>query len=65
MQSPGIIASNVLDQFLPSISTTTSDHFQSTEHLGSVEWLLEACIPIVWLLKKLNVNPEKGYALFY
>jgi hypothetical protein len=31
MQSPGIIASNVLDQFLPSISTTTSDHFQSTE----------------------------------
>ena len=35
MQSPGIITSNVLDQSLPSISTTTSDHFQSTEHLGS------------------------------
>ena len=35
MQSPGIITSNILDQSLPSISTTTSDHFQSTEHLGS------------------------------
>ena len=35
MQSPGIITSNVLDQSLPSISTTTSEHFQSTEHLGS------------------------------
>ena len=35
MQSPGIITSNVLDQSLPSISTTTSDHFQSTEHMGS------------------------------